>query len=60
MTTAVNPTAIITINASTNPKYLSDSMSLSRLAPSVPARCVPAQTHGKRLRLTIQESLNRV
>ena len=60
MTTAVNPMAITAISTSTNPKSLSDSMSLSRLAPSVPARCLPSQTRLKQLRLTTQESFNRV
>jgi hypothetical protein len=59
MTTAVNPMAITAISASINPKNLSDSMSLSRLAPSVPVSCLPAQTRVKQLRLTTHESFNR-
>jgi hypothetical protein len=58
MTTAVSPMAITAISASTNPKSLSDSMSLSRLAPSVPVSCLPAQTRVKQLRLSAEDQFN--
>lgn len=60
ITTAVNPMAITAISASINPKNLSDSMRLSRLAPFVPVSCLPAQTGVKLLCLTTQELFNRV